>query len=370
MLTTNSYVPILKWKRAEQGALKELSEDRKKTVQPLIEIVPPKQDDKKPASEAFAEMATNFTNVRTKEIPKEILMAWGEDPIFIDLSPIYPLNLKQVGVTEIVKNSILLRLKPVPVINLVDEPEYQLSAVAASNEAGNGICLRVTAADLKYVEVTNRYIESLLNDLNVDPEGVDILIDIKEANDELTYGRSVLNSQQLTRLNNWRSFIFANGTFPQDMTDQSKEDLNVIPRREWINWKRQIVSEKVLRKPTFADYAIRYPIYNEAVLNFPGTASLKYTHQDDWLIMKGEVRRFDQYLAHAALLVMQDYFYGKGFSAGDKYIQEKADYQPEYAKLRMSDPTKAKGTGRAEDWIRAGINHHLSVVVDQLANRA
>ncbi len=67
---------------------------------------------------------------------------------------------------------------------------------------------------------------------------------------------------------------------------------------------------------------------------------------------------------------MQDYFYGKGFSAGDKYIQEKADYQPEYAKLRMSDPTKAKGTGRTEDWIRAGINHHLSVVVDQLANRA
>lgn len=369
MLTTKSYVPILKWKRAEQGALKELSEGRKKSVQPLIEIVPPKQDDKKPASEAFAEMVATFTNDRTKEIPKEILLAWGEDPIFIDLTPIYPLSLKQTGVREIVKNSILLRLKPVPVINLVDEPEYQHSAVTASQEAGNGLCLRITVADLKDLESTNSYIEEILHELNLDPASVDLLIDIKEVNDELTYGQSVLNSQQLTRLNDWRSFIFANGTFPQDMTEQSKEDLNIIPRREWINWKRQQASEKVLRKPIFADYAIRYPIYNETVLNFPGTASLKYTHQDNWLIMKGEVRRFDQYLAHAALLVAQDYFYGQDFSAGDKYIKEKADYQPEYAKLRVSDPTKAKGTGRAEDWIRAGINHHLSVAVDQLANQ-
>lgn len=370
MLTTKSYVPILKWKRAEQGALKELSEGRKKSVQPLIEIVPLKQDDKKPASEAFAEMVAAFTNDRTKEIPKEILLAWGEDPIFIDLTPIYPLSLKQTGVREIVKNSILLRLKLIPVINLADEPEYQQSAVTASQEAGNGLCLRVTVADLKDVKNTNDHIEEILHRFSLDLSNVDLLIDIKEVNDELTYVRSVLSSQQLTRLNDWRSFIFANGTFPQDMTDQSKEDLNVVPRREWINWKRQLTSGKVFRKPTFADYAIRYPIWNEMVLNFPGTASLKYTHEDDWLIMKGEVRRFDQYLGHAQILAGMEQFYGKDFSAGDKYIKEKADYQPEYAKLRLSDPTKAKGTGRAEDWIRAGINHHLSVAVDQLANLA
>jgi hypothetical protein len=370
MLTTKSYVPILKWKRAEQGALKELSEERKKLVQPLIEIVPPKQDDKKSDDEANAEMIANFTNVRTKDIPKEILQAWGEDPIFIDLTPIYPPTLKQTGVREIIRNCIKLRLKPIPVMNLFDVPAYQLSVSTASQVAGYGICLRITLADLKNIENTNNHIEEILHGLGLDPANIDLLVDVKEVNDELTYRQSVLNSQKLARLNEWRSFIFANGTFPQDMTEQSKEDLNEVPRREWINWKRQQESEGVLRKPVFADYAIRYPIYNEAVMNFPGTASLKYTHKDEWLIMKGDVRRFDQYLAHAQILVGMEQFYGQDFSVGDTYIKEKADYRLEYERLRLSDPTKAKGTGRAEDWIRAGINHHLSVVVDQLANQA
>lgn len=368
MLTTKSYTPILKWKRAEQGALKDLREDQKKDMIPLIEIVLPKVNDKKTADEAYADMVTTFKNDRVKEVPKEILQVWGEDPIFVDMSLIYPLDLKQLGMHQIVKNSLLLRLKVIPVFNLADEPAYQQTAIASSSEAGNGVCLRITVPELSDVAVLNTRIGNLISEHGLNPSNVDILIDVKETADELTYGRSVLNSQQLVHLNEWRSFIFANGTFPQDLTDYKKDDENSVPRSEWLNWKRQMASQKVLRKPTFADYTIRHPIYNETTLNFPGTASLKYTVGDEWYIMKGEVRRFDQYLGHAALLITQESFYGESFSAGDKYIKEKGLYFPEYIKAKGLDPNKAKGTGRAEDWIRAGINHHLSVAVDQLAN--
>lgn len=370
MLTTKHYVPILKWKRAEQNALKDVTEQRKKFITPLIEIVPPKQNDKKPADEAYSEMITTFKDVRTKDIPKEILQAWGEDQIYVDLSPIYPLDVKQFGMKEIINNSLLLRLKPIPVFNLVDEPDYQHTAVTASIKSGNGVCIRITAPDLKDVKSTNAYLLELLDELNLKPDQVDILIDVKEAADELTYARSALNSQELVHLPLWRNFIFANGTFPQDLSEQIKEDDNHIQRTEWVNWKRQRASLKIARTPTFADYTIRHPIFNEITQNYPGTASLKYTVNDEWVVKKGDVRRFDMYLAHAAILITEDYFYGKDFSAGDSYIQEKADYLPEYMRIKTLDPSKAKGTGRAEDWIRAGINHHLSVAVDQLANPA
>lgn len=370
MLTTKNYTPIFKWKRAEQGALKDLSDERKKEVTPLIEIVLPKLSDRKPADIAYTEMVAEFTENRTKDIPKEILDTWGEDLIFVDMSLVHPLELKQVGMTQVIKNSLLLRLKLIPVFNLIDEVEYQQVAISSSREAGNGICLRVTAPELRDVAALNARIESLLATYKLSPQEVDLLVDIKEISDETTYAKSALNSQQVIHLSEWRSFIFANGTFPQDLTGYKKEDDILIPRSEWLNWKRQQASQKVTRKPTFADYTIRHPIYNEAAVNFAGTASLKYTLENDWSIMKGEVRRFDHYLGHAALLMERDHFYGADFSAGDMYIKEKGLYLPEYLRLKGLDPAKAKGTGRAEDWIRAGINHHLSVVVDQLANPA
>ena len=42
MLDLRHYIPILKWKRAEEGALKALREDQKKYITPLIQFVMPK----------------------------------------------------------------------------------------------------------------------------------------------------------------------------------------------------------------------------------------------------------------------------------------------------------------------------------------
>ena len=42
MTNSNHYVPILKWKRAEQSALKALAEKQKKCYNPLVQLVMPK----------------------------------------------------------------------------------------------------------------------------------------------------------------------------------------------------------------------------------------------------------------------------------------------------------------------------------------
>jgi hypothetical protein len=53
---------------------------------------------------------------------------------------------------------------------------------------------------------------------------------------------------------------------------------------------------------------------------------------------------------------------GKDFSAGDKFIKEKADHFEKYMKNK-----ELKGTGNTEAWLSVGINHHLTLVVHQLS---
>jgi hypothetical protein len=80
--------------------------------------------------------------------------------------------------------------------------------------------------------------------------------------------------------------------------------------------------------------------------------------------MKGKKQDYRLYLANAAILAGdQKKFYGKDFSIGDAYIATKAKHFPTY----MKNPA-VKGTGSTETWLRAGINHHLSLVAHQIAN--
>jgi len=78
--------------------------------------------------------------------------------------------------------------------------------------------------------------------------------------------------------------------------------------------------------------------------------------------MKGKKHRYELYLASAAELVKDKRFYGEKFCDGDKYIAERAKHFYAYIK----NPA-IKGTGTPETWLKAGINHHLSLVAHQVS---
>ena len=76
--------------------------------------------------------------------------------------------------------------------------------------------------------------------------------------------------------------------------------------------------------------------------------------------MRGEgVRNPDgpgyyQWPAQAQLLCEQQEFMGEPFSEGDRYISEMG--------------RQSVRPGNAETWLKAGINHHLTLAVCQIAN--
>lgn len=377
------YVPILKWKRAEQAALQALGDKEKKLLTPLIELVMPtvpffKKIDKensvkKSLDERSAEIVHKFKEKRIKEIPDEILQCWGTGPVFVDFTLLYDGDqLKIDSLNEIMSVGISKNLKIIPVLNLNDDANLKKSFISVVEKSNNGLCLRITQSDLSDVEALNKKIEAFLKDFKLNKNSIDLLIDLKEIQ-ELggKYMQSINWAQKIIDLSDWRNFIFASGAFPENLSECKLDEPKFLPRFDWQNWCDSIKSNKLTRTPVFADYAIRNPIFNEATQYYSSTPSIKYTLENDWLILKGKMNQSEHYLVNAKLLVedMTDTFCGEAHCWGDKKIAEKAKYYHQYvSEVKSGKLKKGKGTGRSTDWIAWGINHHLMQVLNQIAN--
>ena len=369
MFDSRHYVPILKWKRAEQGALETLADEYRDRISPFVELVMPKPKSlyrdkmkkiKKHREELFQELIIEFRTKRIPDIPDEIIKSWGTRPAFIDFSLLYTIELKVESIEKILEKATKQGAKLIPVLNLSDSAEIKTGIRRALKKYGSGVCLRIVSSDLEDTNKLNDELDTILKYLDTSWGNIDLLVDIKEKGKR--YLKYFNLSQNIKDLKKCRNFIFACGAFPEDLSECTVDEEKLIPRIEWISWLG-MRNKQTKRDPTFADYAVRSPIYNEALQFYHATASIKYTLENDWLILKGKVKQFGIYLASAALLVKDARFYGEKFSSGDKFTAEKAKHFNTYIK----NP-EVKGTGNTEMWLRAFINHHLTVTVHQIAN--
>ncbi len=383
MPNSNKYTPILKWKRAEQRAFLRLENKYKNNMMPLLELVMPtvslykkvdKKNVRKTPDELLKEIVEKFYSKKLKEIPEEILKCWGDKPIYLDFTLLYnaekTTNIKLDGINTIIPASMNLGLNIVPVLNLNDNNEIKEAVRLIQEKYKLGVCLRITSSDLlnknrvSDINGLNEKIQIFLVDSNLLRKDIDLLIDIKELEkDDGTYLSLFNISQEIENLSEWRNLIFASGSFPQSVTDCKSDELNYIPRIDWGNWLQLNDLKTIQRLPIFADYTMRNPIFKESLQYFNSTASIKYTLDDNYLVMKGRVSKFEDYLINAKLLVEDTgHFYGEGFSWGDHEIEQKSKRFHEWIKNK-----ELKGMGNTEDWIAWEINHHLLVVVNQLA---
>lgn len=362
MFNSKHYMPILKWKRAEQGALRGLEEEHKKHITPLIQFVMPKY---KP-HEQLEDIVARFEE-QASQTPEKFIEVWGHTPIFVDFSLLFTTPLKVKSLNIILREGHKLGASFIPVMHLNDDREIKKAVYSLAKENKSGVCLRLICSDfsdLTLTKLNQDIIELLSPSSGLKGKDIDLLVDIKETEENGDKCTKYLNlSQSIPNLLKWRTFTFGSGSFPEDLSGCKLEEENLIPRIDWKVWKNHAENKKLRRKPAFADYTIQHPIYKEVSQFFSPTTSIKYTLENEWLIMKGERQKFNKYLANAKLLVDDKRFYGKDFSDGDKYISEKAEHFEAY----MKNPA-IKGTGSTETWLRAGINHHLVLVAHQVAN--
>ncbi len=351
------YVPIIKGRQGEYGALAEADQPVRENATPLVEIPPIPWD--------FAHEAPAKTPQEHIEgVAETVTNSWGTDRrIFIDaglladedlIAGLHPLATILDGGAE-------RGLQMVPVTGVARGDAYTAALSEALSRDSRGMCLRLEAEDLEEPEDLPRALTAALDDLALRPADVDLLLDLGPIGPEQQWtGATVrLFLTALPQITEWRSLTLAASSFPLDLSAVEADSVTPLPRAEWTVWRAlHDRAGRLERMPTFGDYGISHPAPREVDPRIiQRSASIRYTEADDFIVAKGRSIRqhgADQHYDLAALLVERPDFHGEDFSWGDAYIAARARREP--------------GPGNGMTWRKAGTSQHLAFVTSQLAS--
>ncbi|QNB45879.1 hypothetical protein BR63_05835 [Thermanaerosceptrum fracticalcis] len=356
MFDQKHYVPVLKWKRGEQIALKQLDASSRESLTPLIELVPVPYDY---VNERPAKSIDDHLN----GIGEELLNAWGEKrPVFIDPYWIDQSERMSNGLHPfyfILEDIRRNKMKAIPVTGTSRDKDYQQEVIKAHKKDGLGVCLRLEDED--FLDVKGAIID-LIKLLKVTPAETDIIIDLRSisTNDDSKNAIFALTLlKDLPSIMDWRTLTICASAFPETLSEIPANSIGIIPRSEWGVWKILKGKEHLFKRmPTFGDYAIAHPEYvdiDPRIMRMSG--NIRYTTENSWLVVKGvQVKKntWDQMHGLSAQLVNHPSFCGKGFSWGDEYV--------------FNCSNRDCSSGNAETWRRVGTNHHLTYVTKQISN--
>lgn len=363
MFDSRHYVPILRWKAAEQEALEKLTTAEKALITPVIELLMPqptvfKIGDRQKTPAELLEESKKMLQESIPQVATKIMKYWGSSPLFIEMG-LVDISLRATSLREILPSTKALGGRLIPITRLSADQTLQAANIQAAKANGEGMCLRLFRSDFTEAEEMKNKIQQFLQKSGFSEAEIDLLVDYQITDAECSKLKEL--SELIPSLSKWRSFTFASGSFPSDLTGYHP-GLHQIPRLEWIGWKKQVDLGNLQRAPSFGDYTIQHPIHKEAARGANPSASIRYALPDEWIIMRGQGLRsaksagHAQYPAQAQLLSQHEKFLGANFSFGDAYIEQ------------VGRDVNNKNTGNPRTWLRAGINHHLACTVNQISN--
>jgi len=352
-MATPAYVPILKGKEGEFAALETLGDDPRAQIMPVIEIpaVPYDYSNDRPSRTVEEHIANVSDRLRR---------CWGVLPVYLDV----PWTSDGEGGPSPL--DVALRrchaggVQAVPVISRRSAPDAVQAAARYAEDSCVGVCVRLFVDDFEdNIDIDADTSRLLAPFGDVDCDLILDLADISNSsNPAHLVARSMFNMIPIPE--RWRRVILAAASFPMDLSDVGAATTATIPRREWQLWRALQRRPKGLPQQgvIYSDYAIAHPLPREIDPRIMVmSASIRYTTDEDWLIVKGRnVRQygFEQYFDLCRVLVGLPEYCGPTFSWGDNYIAGCAAHDV--------------GPGNATTWRKVGTNHHITVVVRAIAN--
>ena len=351
------YVPCVRWKQGEYQALLRLFAETKDNITPLIEVPEIGWDfEKRVEAKTLDEHLAPFA--------KRVQEKWGNALCFIDLQLLEP-NARLSGGTHplyfVFKELRRYRCASVPVTGPERDDEYQQAVRRAASEDRRGVCLRLRLEQAARDDV-KQTVDSLLRMLLAQPDNTDFVLDLGAPNFvPLEVFSGLLQSiiARIPYLARWRTFTMIGTSFPSTMGELVIGPQEVV-RHEWRLYKHLVgaLLQAGRRLPTFGDYTIAHPdVAPLDMRKVKPAASIRYTVEDAWYILKGPNVRdhgFAQYQDLCRLLTSARFFAGSGFSAGDDYIEGCAN--------------GTKTTGNLTTWRWVATNHHIQKVVADIAS--
>jgi Beta protein len=340
------YVPVLKVKRGEKLALKQLAARLQSRITPLLEIVE-RQPDKSVAE--HLDTAFNGLAESVRAYPRSLLDAR-------ELASDGPL-----AAVEVFRRARLAGFRFTPVTGISRNADTS----AALDHRDHGLALRLTRVEFEQGDLTER-LHNFLQQYELQAEEIDLIIDIGPVEDLVVEGIASLTNLFMAGIpdhGRWRTFTLSACAFPLSMALVDRQSHDFVERADWIAWRDQLHQRRrsLIRTPTFSDCAIQHPRgvegFDPRIMQV--SASVRYTLPEQWLLVKGESTRFRQPSVQFPELAtrlayghLRSHFRGENHCEGCALIKAAADGAPRF--------------GSAEAWRRLGTMHHISTVVEQL----
>jgi hypothetical protein len=176
---------------------------------------------------------------------------------------------------------------------------FQSAIREAALLAGNGVAIRVPVISL-LKQTMDSEVRELVRHVGAVLESVDIIVEYGLMTDDAPLFTYVCH--RLPQVQHSRTFTVLAGSFPPDLMEFKKAGQYEVQREEWKRWAAEIVRpDGIARLPTFGDYTIQHPIYHEPIKGANPSASIRYTSDGCWVIMRGEGLRNPGGAGHGAV---------------------------------------------------------------------
>lgn len=347
------YVPILKWRQGEYQSLMRLETVIKDKVVPLI-VIPPVEYDfeeerpKKSVQEHISPFAKRYN------------LKWGNRKSLIDLHDSLENSLMGCGtkVVEYIFDELRANSSAaIPVVRLSHGIDFINSIRSVVSKDGMGAAFRIKTVDLMGLNLGNS-MRNVASNLGLELYEIDLVIDLEVPQTFEPYAgyAKALSSaiKKIAFINDFRSFTVAGMSL--NLSEIKRPGAEPV-RHEWMLYKHLNNELAELRQPNFGDYTIETPDFISLDMRLLNPAGkIVYTTENTWLVSKGKSFRNDraQMIEHCKTVVNSGHYCGKNFSNGDGRI---------YDTLHG-----VEGTGNQGTWKEVGVSHHITLIVNQLAN--
>lgn len=334
------YYPIFVSKSGELRALKELSQLVKDEITPIIEVIPHNY-----------ERVLNFAIKEWK---------FNNNELYLDFSLCSPYDDSETQ--KLIESLLLGHVNVVPVINRLSDSRYiDYIKKLFANSTINKVCYRFFNGEFSTASI-EQDIDLFIKKIGTSSKNLSILLDfgVIQYRNYLFYSKEAVLISKLLKELGLNSIIVSGGSFPQNLSALTPAgNLYSLPRYEWLFWLELQKDSELRGLICYSDFGTKYPKYIEA--NYPGTCSIKYTTESEFLIYRGELSKSHslgngQFVVFASQLITNQKYSGQNFSWGDNRISAIA------SQLNSMRQTP----GNLETWVQISQNHHITIIHDLL----
>ena len=301
------YIPIIKWQFYEQRALEKVDSTLLNRILPCIEIRTSKQHDN---------LLTNVSKV------------WPHDVLVDYSNPSGQLTPnRESELLAFLQYASQQGLPVTPVLGPADIMKSQHHLVKLMPKL-TSIVIRLRLDSLKLSDDLAQLTESASTLMQSAGIKSSLIVDLGVSPDTWTSTEVVDFGKILKTLDVLKSesVHLLSGAYPQSLASV-KTGIGKFERRDWKFWEavNGAVPELGIG---FSDYGTLAPGWTEEVLNHRSNRiALRYTRNDDWLILRADGKTRDDSISISKILVNQypSDFKGAPYSFGDKLIETRTN---------------------------------------------